>query len=202
MCQYYNDRHGICLCHRRVSVGNLPEYLHKTHPHVANIRYNRIMKITVTDLHPIRWLSLFIFVFVSACSSPVTPASSDTPTPLARMTIVESAIRTPTDTPGAYPTLTPHIFCEGSPESFLIVGERGRVTHTDDGETLNLRSGPGVDYTILKQMEPLESFFVLDGPQCNTEDEYTWFQIDYDGQVGWIAEGDENQYYAEPFLTG
>ena len=37
----------------------------------------KLREITVTDLHPIRWLSLFIFVFVSACSSPVTPASSE-----------------------------------------------------------------------------------------------------------------------------
>jgi len=116
------------------------------------------------------------------------------------MRIIESATRVPTNTPGDFPTLTPHIFCEGSPESFLIVGERGRVTYTNDDETLNLRSGPGVDYSILVQIEPLESFFVLDGPQCAGG--YTWFQVDYKGRIGWIAEGDENQYYAEPFLTG
>lgn len=84
----------------------------------------------------------------------------------------------------------------------MIVGERGRVTETDDGETLNLRSGPGIEYSILEQIEPLQTFFVLDGPQCDNDGDYTWFQIDYKGQMGWIAEGDEEQYYAEPFLTG
>ena len=37
--------------------------------------------------------------------------------------------------------LTPHVFCDGTMESFLIVGERGRVTPTEDGKSLNLRAG-------------------------------------------------------------
>ena len=133
---------------------------------------------------------------------------SDTPSPIPRMTIVDSATleptatieRSPTVTPGDFPTVTPHVFCEGTPASMLIIGERGRVTRTDDDETLNLRSGPGIDYGILVQIEQLETFFVLDGVECS--DGYSWFQIDYQGRIGWVAEGDEDQYYVEPYLTG
>lgn len=103
-------------------------------------------------------------------------------------------------TPGDFPTLTPHIFCEDTPESFLIISERGQVTQTDDDETLNLRNGPGVNYRIIEQIEQLETFYVLDGPQCSGG--YTWFQINYKGRIGWIAEGNEEQYFAEPYLTG
>lgn len=161
------------------------------------------MKKQIHRLFICRWIYLFILIFPSACSTQESNniAPSDTPTQIARMTIVGSTTLEPTRTPGAFPSLTPHIFCEGSPESFLIVGERGRVTQTsDDDETLNLRSGPGTNYQILEQIEPLESFFVLEGPQCS--ENYTWFQINYKGNVGWVAEGDEEQYYAEPYLTG
>lgn len=144
---------------------------------------------------------LSILFVVSACTGrTTTPAVQVTNTLSPRMTIVNSATRTPSATPGGYPTVTPHIFCEDTPESFLIVHERGRVTKTDDEETLNLRRGPGTDYNVLIQIEQLETFYVLDGPQC--QDGYTWFKVDYKGHVGWIAEGDEDQYYAEPFLMG
>ena len=31
---------------------------------------------------------------------------------------------------------------------------------------------------------------------------YTWYQIDFRGTVGWIAEGFEGQYFAEPGCRG
>lgn len=137
---------------------------------------------------------------MGACDSLSVPTTTNTPTLIPRMTIVDSATLAPTPTPRAFPSVTPHIFCDDAPESFLILGERARVTDTGDDETLNLRSGPSVDYNVLQRIQPLQVFFVLDGPQCAGG--YTWFKINYKGQVGWIAEGDNDQYYAEPFLTG
>jgi len=158
--------------------------------------------------HIISFIILCVVVLISGCStdSTATPTPSNTPTPQ----LDPSVTGVPTDieatTPAAtrtrvdYPTVTPHIYCEGVPETFLIIAERGQVTRTDGEETLNLRSGPGTDYDILVQMEPLESFYVVDGVQCNGG--YAWFQVNYNGRIGWIAEGDEEQYYAEPHLTG
>lgn len=148
----------------------------------------------------IRGITLFIMLFISACSTNSTSENRASDTPAPRMTIIDSVTREPTATQGDFPTVTPHIYCEDAPESFLVIAERGRVTKTDGDETLNLRSGPGTDYEILVQIEPLETFYVLDGVQCSGG--YAWFQIDYKGDVGWIAEGDEDQYYAEPYLTG
>lgn len=160
------------------------------------------MKILRTRSTTIRGLTLLIILAVSACSTGTSTEESASNSPAPRMTIIDSITRQPTSiaTLGDFPTLTPHIYCEGAPESFLIIAERGRVTETDGDETLNLRSGPGTDYDILVQIEPLEIFYVIDGVQCNGG--YTWFQVDYDGKIGWIAEGDEDQYYAEPYLTG
>jgi uncharacterized protein YgiM (DUF1202 family) len=150
----------------------------------------------------IRGLTLLIILVISACSTDISSQQSESITPVARMTIIDSVTRQPTTiaTLGDFPTLTPHIYCEGAPESFLIIAERGRVTETDGDETLNLRSGPGTDYEILVQMDPLEIFYVIEGVQCSGG--YAWFKVDYKGNIGWIAEGDEEQYYAEPYLTG
>lgn len=166
---------------------------------------------TVTHRLPlISLLILGVILFVSACSSDGTattpPLSSPSPTDTPE--IGASATFTPTDEPTSpptrtrvsLPTVTPHIYCDDVPESKLIIAERGRVTRTDGEETLNLRSGPGTDYLILVRIKPLEQFYVVDGVQCNGG--YAWFQINYRGRVGWIAEGDEEQYYAEPYLTG
>jgi len=88
--------------------------------------------------------------------------------------------------------------CDDAPMTRLIIQERGRVT--DNGEDLNLRRGPGTDQQIIERIEPGEIFLVLDGPTCS--EEYVWYQINYRGTLGWIAEGDFEQYYTEPYLPG
>ena len=93
-----------------------------------------------------------------------------------------------------------YFLCGGVLESILVVGERGRVTLTDDGKWLNLRTGPGTDFNVIAQMAPLHDFLVLDGVRCSGP--YAWYQVDYRGIVGWIAEGFEGQYFAAPWLPG
>jgi hypothetical protein len=179
------------------------EYLQEFFTPNNDIRYNGDMKINSEATHIIRGLLLFIIVLGSACSArSLQPTlASVTPSLASRMTIVNRVTITPASTVQEYfSTVTPHIFCEGSPESFLIIAERGRVTETDDEETLNLRDGPGINYRIAEQIEQLETFYVLDGPQCRGG--YTWFKVNYKGREGWIAEGNDDQYFAEPYLTG
>ena len=81
-----------------------------------------------------------------------------------------------------------------------MVGERARVTLTEDGKWLNVRAGPGIEHDLVGRMAPLEDFLVLDGARCGGP--YTWFQVDYRGTVGWVAEGIEGQYFAEPLAAG
>ena len=141
---------------------------------------------------------LWIVLGLAACAR--APASTPTATTLLRLTPEPSPTATQVATLAVFPTLTPHIFCENVQESILIVGERGRVTLTEDGRWLNLRAGPGTENDVIAQMAPLEDFLVLDGVTCGGP--YAWYQVDYRGTVGWIAEGYEGQYFAEPWLPG
>lgn len=140
---------------------------------------------------------LLAAVVLVACARPPETAPP-TATTLLRLTPERTATSVPTA--AVYPTLTPHVFCAGAMESFLIVGERGRVTLTEDGKWLNLREGPGTDFDVIGRLAPLETFLVLDGARCDGA--YTWFQVDYRGVLGWIAEGFDGQYFAEPWLPG
>jgi len=140
---------------------------------------------------------LLAVVLLAGCAR---GGDAPTATTLLRLTPEATATSTRPATVAVYPTLTPHVFCEGTLESFLIVGERGRVTLTEDGKWLNLRAGPGTDYDVIGRMAPLEQFLVLAGARCAGP--YTWFQVDYDGAQGWIAEGADGQYFAEPWLPG
>ena len=47
-----------------------------------------------------------------------------------------------------------------------------------------------------------EIFYALAGPVCDQS--YAWFrgQVEYKGIVGWIAEGDNDSYYVEPYPPG
>ena len=141
---------------------------------------------------------LCLLMALAACSS--APAQLPTATLVLRLTPERRASATPLPTLAVLPTLTPHVFCEGADESFLIVGERGRVTLNEDGRWLNLRAGPGTDKVVIAQLAPLEDFLVLGGVVCAGP--YAWYQIDFRGTVGWIAEGFEGQYFAEPWLPG
>ena len=143
-------------------------------------------------------LALCLLIALAACSS--APAPPPTATIVLRLTPEQRPTPTPLPTLAVRPTLTPHVFCEGVAESFLIVGERGRVTLNDDGRWLNLRAGPGTENQVIAQLAPLEDFLVLGGAVCAGP--YAWYRIDFRGTVGWIAEGFEGQYFAEPWLTG
>jgi hypothetical protein len=79
----------------------------------------------------------------------------------------------------------------------LIVSEEGRVLQE---MTVNVRQEPGISGEYLGRMPDAAMFTVLDGPTC--VDGYQWWQVDYhhaeDGMVGWVAEGDIEEYWLEP----
>jgi hypothetical protein len=130
--------------------------------------------------------------------------------PTVTRTLVTTATARPSLTPPISPTPAPPTAtstplnitrippCPDAPPRQLILRERAQVT--DNGDTLNLRSGAGTDFDILLRLEPLAIFFVLEGPEC--ADGYTWFRVRYNDVEGWIAEGEIGQYYAVPYLTG
>ncbi len=149
-----------------------------------------------------RWVWMgWILLLMTACTTQVadptaTQANVATHTPIPPQTF--AATEAPVS---AAPSPTPYerfSGCPGAPPSRLIVQERGQVTPSE--ETLNLREGPGTDFDIRTRIEPEEFFFVIDGPVCSGG--YTWYQIRYESFEGWIAEGDPEDYYAQPYLPG
>ncbi|MBE2269851.1 MAG: SH3 domain-containing protein [Anaerolinea sp.] len=96
-------------------------------------------------------------------------------------------------------TATPEPVCPNAPPTRLIVYQRARVA-TADPRPVNVRSGAGTQNDRIAQIPSNEVFFVLDGPVCS--ERYAWYRIDFDGVVGWIAEGDNISYYVEPYPPG
>ena len=63
------------------------------------------------------------------------------------------------------------------------------------GSVSNLRDLFGVNANVITQI-PSEAFFrVVGGPAC--EDNIIWWQVDYDGTQGWIAEGQNGEYFVD-----
>jgi hypothetical protein len=92
-----------------------------------------------------------------------------------------------------------HVFaqqtvCPGTPTPRLTVGGQGRVT---PGLPNNLRSGAGVWNTRIGQIPGGGAFQVLAGPVCAGY--YNWWQVNYQGLVGWTAEGVFSTYWLEPW---
>lgn len=136
----------------------------------------------------------------------LAPQSTRTPAPRPNATI-DSITNTPilddvtalaTESMAIVLTRTPSVDCPSAPSPRLIVLERGKIT--ENGESLNMREGPGTDEAILTKLADGTLFFVLDGAVC--ADNFLWYKVQSGAFIGWIAEGDTSQYYVEPYLTG
>ena len=98
-------------------------------------------------------------------------------------------------------------FMEGVPASalqacpgfdpLLTIGEQGQVVL---GSPNNVRDQPTTGGTRIGQIPGGGIFMVLDGPRCN--DGYTWWQVNYNGLIGWTAAGNSSGYYIELVTSG
>jgi len=144
-----------------------------------------------------------LLILLAACNtSRSDPAAETEPTPVRLPTaqITSTPIRVkPLIINGPFPSPTPA--CENnSLPTRLIVGERGRVSDADK-EPLNVREGPGTTFSILSTLKVDETFLILEGPTCS--ERYIWYRVTYrDQREGWIAEGDANLYFVEPYFPG
>lgn len=90
--------------------------------------------------------------------------------------------------------------CAGAPFPRLAVGMVGRVTSTPALPN-SLNSMPGRPSTNpanyrLANIPVGGTFTVLNGPVC--AEGYWWWQVNYNSQVGWTAEGQGTTYWLEP----
>jgi hypothetical protein len=80
--------------------------------------------------------------------------------------------------------------CALSPR--LTLGIRARVL---PGNVMNIRQQPTISSVIIGQIPAGGVFNVLDGSRCG--DGYNWWQVNYLGRLGWVAEGDSQEYWLE-----
>lgn len=77
----------------------------------------------------------------------------------------------------------------------LIIGNQGRVT---PGTPNRVRSEPNTQAQVLGTIPGGEPFTVLQGPTCDSANGIAWWQVDYNGLIGWTAEGQGQTYFVEP----
>ncbi len=90
-------------------------------------------------------------------------------------------------------TATPPVNCPGSPPPRLKAGEQGRIS--GDSLPSRLRTSPESSDIILN-IPPGAVFNVIQGPTC--ADGLTWWRVEYQRAIGWVAEGLEDEYWLEP----
>lgn len=105
---------------------------------------------------------------------------------------------TPTLTP--FPTIEGQDgqICAGSPSPTRL--RTGITAVVESGGVANrIRTEPGISVgQIVGFMPPDATFRVLEGPVCDTVDQIRWWKVDFNGIVGWSAEGEGEEYYLRP----
>jgi len=146
---------------------------------------------------------LFILLFISACTSNSDPSPSVdgtriVPIGVTQVNPTQSDVQTVDNVPVIMPSQLA-VECDNAPVIRMTVQQPGRVTD-DNNDTLNLRNGPGVSFDILEALDPGDEFMVIGGPTCAGG--FAWFRIRHNNNIGWVAEGDSESYYIEPYLSG
>jgi uncharacterized protein YgiM (DUF1202 family) len=87
----------------------------------------------------------------------------------------------------------PIVQCPGFLPSRLTAGRQGRVL---PGLSNNFRDQPSLSGNVIGQIPGGAAFSVITGPQCSSG--YAWWQVNFNGVIGWTAEGRGNVYWLEP----
>jgi len=111
------------------------------------------------------------------------PAVAAPPLPGAPVTLAPAAPGAPAGPSG----------CDGAPPPRLTVGGSGQVT---PGLPNKVRSAPASSAPQVGSIPGEGVFEVLSGPTC--ADGYYWWQVNYQGIVGWTAEGSASEYWVAP----
>ncbi len=132
---------------------------------------------------------------VVLCQSNVAVPANATPAP-ANVTPLPSATPTieqqynnplcPLPKPGEVPYM----------RTRLRTGITARATL---GAANRLRDNAGITANQVGEIPGGAAFMVQAGPQC--VDNILWWQVNYDGKIGWTAEGKDGAYYLEPMPT-
>lgn len=76
----------------------------------------------------------------------------------------------------------------------LEIGSTARVT---PGDPNNVRAEPTTNSANIGSIPGSGMFVVMDGMVC--ADGFNWWQVNFDGLIGWTVEGNNGTYWVEPF---
>jgi uncharacterized protein YraI len=87
------------------------------------------------------------------------------------------------------------VMCYATLPSRMAIGMRGRVT---PGLPNRLRVEPNTGSNVLALIPGGGLFNIVAGPYCG--ENTTWWQVNYNGIVGWTMEGQNGEYWLEPMV--
>lgn len=100
---------------------------------------------------------------------------------------------------GRFITLNPpenvYVECPGFLPTRLQAGEGGRVT---PGAANRMRQSPYIDAEVVGSIPGGAQFTVMSGPACDFENGIAWWEVNFNGTIGWTAEGQGDTYWTEP----
>jgi dipeptidyl aminopeptidase/acylaminoacyl peptidase len=102
------------------------------------------------------------------------------------------------------PAPPPAFDCPNAPRTRLQVGNTARTSYSD-GTPTRLRSKPEVNGNVVDNLPEGTEFEIVDGPVCALRPQgkgsFVYWQVNIPSRKveGWIAEGDLDGYYIEPW---
>lgn len=119
---------------------------------------------------------------------PTVGVATETPAAFVEETaVIPTFTLGPTATPpGTEPDATETPEAAEAPVDTVAVGATVEVYNTD-GEGLNMRGGPGLNFAAVELLPEETQLEVIDGPE--EVDDFTWWQVrkTSDGTEGWVA---------------
>ena len=112
------------------------------------------------------------------------------------ITVLEAPALGASASHGGFPAINApgRIHCPLAPPTRLIVGRQARPTA---GSSSNVRSLPSTAGEVIAVIPNDATFMVIGGPSCDPTG-FAWWEVEFAGRSGWIAEGSGDAYYVEP----
>ncbi len=96
--------------------------------------------------------------------------------------------------------VTQNLLCRGYVDPRLTVGQLGQVLPGEDN-LINSAPARASQSTVSQRVGAIPggaTFAVIDGPVCG-DGGIVWWQVNYNGTVGWTGEGQNDSYWVQPY---
>lgn len=139
----------------------------------------------------------------AALPTAIPPATAFAPSTQTSIPTVEPI--TATQTPAPVILVTPSSTAQPNivtPESCVLPPrlEIGTIAAVTPGEPNWIHRQPARSTEKIGEIPGGEQVTVLDGPRCDLSTRMNYWQVDYNGLIGWTSEGSDGDYWLQPIL--